>query len=62
MFKATKVWGDRVLSTNRDLDYTLFTVENFAQVQKFGYLTSTPRARPAATRSTSRSTPAATPA
>jgi lysyl endopeptidase len=39
VFKPTKVWGDKVLSTNRDLDYTLFTVENFAQVQKFGYLT-----------------------
>ncbi|MEV4536956.1 serine protease [Asanoa sp. NPDC049518] len=39
VFKATKVWGDKVLSTNRNLDYTLFTVENFAQVQKFGYLT-----------------------
>jgi hypothetical protein len=39
VFKATKVWGDKVLSTNRDLDYTLFTVENFARIQKFGYLT-----------------------
>ncbi|GIF77076.1 trypsin-like serine peptidase [Asanoa siamensis] len=38
VFKPTKVWGDKVLSTNRELDYTLFTVENFAQVQKFGYL------------------------
>jgi V8-like Glu-specific endopeptidase len=42
VFKATKVWGDRVFSTNRDLDYTLFSVENFAQVQKFGYLTIEP--------------------
>ena len=39
VFRSTKVWGDRVLSTDRDLDYTLFTVENFAQIQKFGYLT-----------------------
>ncbi|MEV0715459.1 serine protease [Asanoa sp. NPDC050611] len=39
VFKPTKVWGDKVLSTNRELDYTLFTVENFAQVQKYGYLT-----------------------
>jgi len=39
VFRSTKVWGDKVLSTNRDLDYTLFTVENFAQIQKFGYLT-----------------------
>ena len=46
VFKSTKVWGDRVLSTNRDLDYTLFTLENFAPVQKFGYL-SIDTARPA---------------
>ena len=46
VFKATKVWGDRVLSTNRNLDYTLFTVENFAKIQKFGYL-SVETARPA---------------
>jgi lysyl endopeptidase len=37
-FKPTKVWGDKVLATNRDYDYTLFTVENFGAVQKFGYL------------------------
>ncbi|MEV4618345.1 serine protease [Asanoa sp. NPDC049573] len=42
VFKATKVWGDKVLSTDRDLDYTLFSVENFAQVQKYGYLTIEP--------------------
>jgi hypothetical protein len=34
-----KVWGDKVLATNHTLDYTLFTVENFAAVRKFGYLT-----------------------
>ena len=39
VFKSTKVWGDRVLSTDRTLDYSLFTVENFARVQKFGHLT-----------------------
>jgi V8-like Glu-specific endopeptidase len=39
VFKPTKVWGDRVLTTNRTYDYTLFTVENFAQVRKFGHLT-----------------------
>lgn len=39
VFKPAKVWGDRVLATNRTYDYTLFTVENFAAVQKFGYLT-----------------------
>ena len=39
MFQPTKVWGDKVLATDRTYDYTLFTVENFAPVQKFGYLT-----------------------
>jgi len=39
VFKPTKVWGDKVLATNQTYDYTLFTVEHFAQVQKFGYLT-----------------------
>jgi lysyl endopeptidase len=39
VFQPTKVWGDRVLATNQTYDYTLFTVENFAAVQKFGYLT-----------------------
>ncbi|MFI7542920.1 trypsin-like serine peptidase [Actinoplanes sp. NPDC049599] len=39
VFRPTKVWGARVLATERILDYTLFTVSNFRQVQKFGYLT-----------------------
>jgi lysyl endopeptidase len=39
VFKPTKVWGDKVLATNQTYDYTLFTVENFALVQKFGHLT-----------------------
>ncbi|UQU65327.1 serine protease [Couchioplanes caeruleus] len=39
VFKPTKVWGDKVLSTSHVYDYTLFTVENFAAVQKFGNLT-----------------------
>ena len=39
VFQPTKVWGDKVLATNQTYDYTLFTVENFAAVQKFGYLT-----------------------
>jgi lysyl endopeptidase len=39
VLRPTKVWGDRVLATNHTYDYTLFTVENFAAVQKFGYLT-----------------------
>ncbi|MET8147499.1 trypsin-like serine peptidase [Actinoplanes sp. NPDC049668] len=38
VFKPTKVWGDKVLATEHVLDYTLFTVGNFATVQKFGYL------------------------
>ncbi|WP_067509048.1 serine protease [Actinoplanes sp. TFC3] len=39
VFKPTKVWGDKVISTSHVYDYTLFTVENFASVQKYGYLT-----------------------
>ena len=39
VLKPTKVWGDKVVATNRVYDYTLFTVENFAAVQKFGNLT-----------------------
>jgi hypothetical protein len=38
VFRSTKVWGDKVLSTNEELDYTLFTVEDFDLVKKFGYL------------------------
>ncbi|MEV6492450.1 serine protease [Actinoplanes sp. NPDC051633] len=37
-YQPTKVWGDKVLATNRDYDYTLFTLDNFASVQKFGHL------------------------
>ncbi|SDY09571.1 Trypsin-like peptidase domain-containing protein [Micromonospora pattaloongensis] len=44
--RATKVWGHRVLSTDRDLDYTLFTVGDFAAVRPYGYLELDPR-RPA---------------
>ena len=36
--RPTKVWGDRVLATNTTLDYTLFSVQNFAAITKFGYL------------------------
>ncbi|GAA4932834.1 trypsin-like serine peptidase [Actinoplanes utahensis] len=39
VFKPTKVWGDQVLSTDKTYDYTLFTVDGFESVQKFGYLT-----------------------
>ncbi|MEJ3743042.1 serine protease [Actinomycetes bacterium KLBMP 9797] len=38
VFRSTKVWGDQVLSTDETLDYTLFTVEDFDTVEKFGYL------------------------
>jgi hypothetical protein len=38
VFRPTKVWGDRVLTTDRALDLTVFTVENFAEVQRFGFL------------------------
>jgi lysyl endopeptidase len=39
VFKPTKVWGDRVLATDKTYDYTLFTVDGFATIEKFGYLT-----------------------
>ncbi|MDP9798163.1 hypothetical protein J2S43_006675 [Catenuloplanes nepalensis] len=47
VYQSTKVWGDKVLATDRTLDFTLFTVESFASVQKFGFLTLD-TARPAA--------------
>jgi lysyl endopeptidase len=37
-FEPAKVWGAQVLATNHVYDFTLFTVQNFAEVQKFGYL------------------------
>ncbi|MET0493442.1 MAG: serine protease [Actinoplanes sp.] len=46
VFRPTKVWGDKVVATDATYDYTLFTVENFRAVRKFGYLTLDP-ARPA---------------
>jgi hypothetical protein len=36
--KPAKVWGAKVLSTDHIYDYTLFSVDNFAAVRKFGYL------------------------
>ncbi|MEU8237239.1 serine protease [Actinoplanes missouriensis] len=39
VFKPTKVWGDQVIATDKTLDYTVFTVDGFASVEKFGYLT-----------------------
>jgi lysyl endopeptidase len=41
---TTKVWGDHLFATDTDLDFTLFSVHNFAQIQKFGYLTITTNA------------------
>ncbi|WP_213454791.1 trypsin-like serine peptidase [Rhizomonospora bruguierae] len=46
-FRPTKVWGNRVLDTDATLDYTLFDVEDFARIQRFGYLEIDP-ARPRA--------------
>jgi V8-like Glu-specific endopeptidase len=39
VFQPTKVWGSQVLSTDHTYDYTLFSVGDFAAIQKFGYLT-----------------------
>jgi lysyl endopeptidase len=36
--RPAKVMGDQVLATDDILDYTLFTVRNFNQIQQFGYL------------------------
>nr|BFE63838.1 hypothetical protein GCM10020063_083640 [Dactylosporangium thailandense] len=36
--RPVKVMGDQVLATDDILDYTLFSVKNFAQIQQFGYL------------------------
>lgn len=44
VFRPTKVRGAQVLATDRVLDYTLFTVEDFAAVEQFGYLELDPRA------------------
>lgn len=38
VFKPTKVWGDKVLATDKTYDYTLFTVDGFASIEKFGFL------------------------
>jgi V8-like Glu-specific endopeptidase len=46
VFQPTKVWGSQVLSTDHTYDYTLFSVGNFATIQKFGYL-ALDTARPA---------------
>lgn len=38
VYRPTKVRGDRVLDTDGVLDYTLFTVDDFAAVERYGYL------------------------
>jgi hypothetical protein len=38
VFRPTKVWVDQVVLTDTTLDYTLFSVTDFPQVEKFGYL------------------------
>ena len=38
VFRPTKVWGDKVVATDQVYDYTLFTVDDFAAVRKFGFL------------------------
>lgn len=43
VFRPTKVRGERVLDTNGVLDYTLFTVDRFAEVERYGYLELDPK-------------------
>lgn len=38
VYRSTKVWADQVLATSEVLDYTLFTVSDFAAISRFGYL------------------------
>ncbi|MFW7523335.1 trypsin-like peptidase domain-containing protein [Vibrio ostreicida] len=38
MATTVKVMGDQVLSTDYELDYTLFTVDDFSKISSFGYL------------------------
>ena len=38
VFRPTKVWLSEVIASDSTLDYTLFSVTGFEQVQKFGYL------------------------
>ncbi|MGR5390581.1 trypsin-like peptidase domain-containing protein [Vibrio crassostreae] len=38
MATTVKVMGSKILSTNYDLDYTLFTVDDFSKIESFGYL------------------------
>ncbi|MDI1465833.1 serine protease [Catellatospora sp. KI3] len=38
VFRPTKVWLDQLITTDKTLDYSLFSVTDFDLVQKFGYL------------------------
>ena len=38
MSTTVKVMGDQILSTDYELDYTLFTVADFTKIASFGYL------------------------
>jgi len=38
VFRSTKVWASDVLMTDEVLDFTLFTVDSFERIKKFGYL------------------------
>ena len=38
VYQPTKVRGAQVIATDRTYDFTLFTVDRFASVQKFGHL------------------------
>ena len=35
---TTKVWGDHLFATDTNLDFTLFSVHDFAHITQFGYL------------------------
>jgi lysyl endopeptidase len=38
VYRPTKVYVDRIIDSDRTLDYTLFSVDDFAAVERFGYL------------------------
>jgi lysyl endopeptidase len=38
VFRPTKVWGGKVLATDQVYDFTLFSVDDFTAVRKFGFL------------------------
>ncbi|WP_244871902.1 serine protease [Catellatospora sp. TT07R-123] len=38
VFRPTKVWLDQLITTDKVLDFSLFSVTDFDQVEKFGYL------------------------